>query len=426
MPLFVTQFLGAFNDNFLKNALIVMFTYKLFATDSSNTLEMLVNVASALFIMPYFIFSSLAGQLADKFDRARCMRWVKALEIVIMAFTFWAFVRHSVYGLLGLLFLMGAQSTFFSPAKFSLLPQLLKEDELLAGNAFLSAGSYLAILLGTVTGGLLIIANNGEMWSGVLGIFLAIWGFVASMTIPPAPAPEPQMKINWNFIRESYRIWLIVRRQKLVKRTIIAVSVFWMVGVLYLSQLGLYVKNILHCDNQVLTFYVALFSIGIGIGSFLCNHLQRERIKMRFVVIGVLLMSCFTLLLAYWSMNPILPVEGQAFYSLKEAARLPIFYQVSFSLLIIAVGGGMYSVPLTAYMQQKGRPQTMARIIAMNNILNAIAMTGGSVVAMALLYLGASLGQLFIFIALVELLAAWYVISWRRVYWQQITKKKSS
>ena len=276
LPLFVTQFLGAFNDNLYKNAVVVLILFRL-AGDAAGDGEVLVAIAGGLFILPFFLFSATAGQLADKYDKARMIRAVKAAEIVIMGLAAAGFVWGRIDFLLAVLFLMGAQSTFFGPLKYGILPQHLEAKELVGGNALIEAATFLAILIGTIAGGLLILTDGGTaiVSAGVVAVALAGWA--ASLTIPAAPASAPGLKVNWNLVSETGGILRHAAARRDIFLSILGISWFWLVGATFILLFPPYAKEVLGGDETVVTLFLTVFSVGIGIGSIGCDRLLKDR-----------------------------------------------------------------------------------------------------------------------------------------------------
>lgn len=376
LPLFATQFFGAFNDNFLKNALLVMVAYG--GTRSTGEVGMLSNLAAGLFIMPYFIFSVFAGQLADKFDKARYCVWVKVAEIVLMLAAAAGFLLHSEYFLLGVLFFMGAQSTFFSPAKYSLLPELLDRDELMCGNAWIEGGTYLAILAGLTAGGLVVNRPGGGMWCGAILVFFAVVGCLASRFIPHTGSGESGLRLDWNFFRQNWKIlYGNVYLQRIVRICVLSDSFFWLAGSLYITVLAIFTRQTIGGSENICTLFFVLFSVGVGAGAMAANVVFKGRIAIsRGVVIAIAAMALFTFDLAF------LAFSGGAGSRLSDGEVLTTFrfYRASADLFLLAACGGMWSVPVQSLLQISSRRDVLARVIAGNNIVNAFFMAAGAVV----------------------------------------------
>lgn len=405
-PLFLTQFMGAFNDNLLKNSLVMLITYRL-ASGEGNA-QLLVTAAGALFILPYFLFSATAGQISDKIDRAKITRVIKIVEIIIMVAATAGFYLGNIWFLMTVLFMMGVHSTFFGPIKFALLPQHLKDDELLLGNAYIEAGTFLSILLGTILGGVLILQDSGiEMVSAAL-MLIAILGYISSRYIPVSPAPEPELVIQKNIWKETWKIVGFARENKKVFLSIIGISWFWLIGATYLSQFPTYAKDVLSAESSIVTLFLTVFSVGVGIGSFLCNKLLKGEIKSTYVPIAMLGMTVFGIDLYFASISAAPPVSG-TLMSLGEFISSFARIRILFDLLLIAVCSGLYIVPLYAIMQHYSSDQHRARIIAANNVVNAIFMVAAALITLALLSAHFSIPEVFLIMAVGNALVGIYI-----------------
>jgi 1-acyl-sn-glycerol-3-phosphate acyltransferase len=403
LPLFVTQFLGAFNDNVIKNAIVVLLAFQS-AQWTTMAPELLANVAAGIFILPFFLFSATAGQLADKYDKARIARLVKLLEIVIVLVAGVALSMHSMPLILSALFLLGVHSTLFGPVKFAILPQHLKADELVGGNALVEAGTFVAILVGTLLGGLL--AGQGETtWITVAGLVIAVLGYIASRGIPSAPAPEPELVINPNPITETWRNIGFARTNPVVFRSIMGISWFWLFGALFLTQIPLYVKNVIGGSETAVTLILATFTLGIGVGSMLCEKLSGHRVEIGLVPLGSIGLTVFAIDLAFASPAAPLGVGLTALALLAE----PGIWRVLVDLAGLGIFGGLFIVPLYALVQSRADPRYGARIIAANNIVNSFFMVVGSLVAAALLSNGLSIPMLFAVAGVLNALVAIHI-----------------
>lgn len=394
LPLFITQFLGAFNDNVFKNALVMLITYKL-AEKLGGNAQLLVTLAGAVFILPYFLFSATAGQLADKYDRAFIARATKIWEIVIVAIGAVGFYIGNAYFLMFVLFCLGVQSTFFGPVKYALLPQHLREDELLAGNGYIEAGTFLAILIGTISGGLLILIAAGEHLISLTMIGVAVAGYVSSRFIPKAPAPMPSLTINWNIVTETWNILQNDRKNPAVWRAILAISWFWLVGATFLAQFPTFAKDIIHSDETVVTLFLTVFSVGIGIGSMLCSKLLKGKVSAGLVPYAAFGLSLFTLDFYLAGQAVVIAGEGTLMSAAEFMSHLENM-RVLADLLLIAICGGLYIVPLYAIMQHHSDPAYRARTIASNNVLNALFMVLSALATVAMLKAGMSVPQIFL------------------------------
>lgn len=396
-PLFWTQFFGAFNDNLFKNALVILIAYRFGASDPAHS-QMLVNLAGAIFILPYFLFSATAGQLADGMDRARMARLVKIVEIVIMAIATVGFLTNSTYFLLFVIFMLGVQATFFGPIKYALLPQHLKEDELVGGNGLIEAGTFLAILLGTIAGGSLILISVGpEIVSAGLLLIAAV-GYVTSRGIPAAPPAQEGLRVDRNIARATWRLANETRHPREVWLSILGISWFWLVGSVYLAQFPALAKDVLHADNTVVTLFLTIFSIGIGVGSAMCNKLLRGRVAATYVPLGALGLTLFTIDM-YFTTHAIPAPVGSELMGFWDFLSYAGHWHLLFDLLAVALCAGIYIVPLYAILQSRSDPQRTARVIASNNVVNALFMVGGSLVVMVLLSIGFNIPQLFLALA---------------------------
>ncbi len=390
-PLFGTQFLGAFNDNLYKNALVVLLTFQT-AQWTTMAPELLANLAAGLFILPFVLFSGVAGQIADKYDKAVLARCSKLLEIVIMGIAVAGFWWHSLASLLLALFLLGLQSTVFGPVKYALLPQHLASDELVGGNALIEAGTFVAILLGSLAGGLLAGAVAQPIWIAWAGVVVAVLGYAASRRIPAAPPPDPGLTVNRNPLSETWRSIAFARRDRLVFLCIVAISWFWLYGALFLAQFPAYTRQVLGGDETMVTLLLAIFTVGIGLGSLLCERLAGKRLEIGLVPLGAIGLTLFGGDLYFAS--PV-GLVGTTAHEITALLTLPAIWRVLADLLLVGVFGGFFIVPLYALLQLRSDPSHLARVIAANNILNALFMVAGALGAAALLGAGVSIPALF-------------------------------
>lgn len=411
-PLFVTQFLGAFNDNLLKNALVVLLTFHA-GEWSSLSVGLLVNLAAGLFILPFFLFSASAGQLADKFDKALIARWVKALEILLMGIAAVGLFAHSLSLLLVALFLFGLHSTLFGPVKYAILPQHLAGEELVGGNALIEAATFIAILFGTLAGGLLAGAAAAPLWIALSGLIVALAGFFASCAIPPARAPQPNLPLNPNPLSETWRNLLLARANPPVWVALIGISWFWLYGALLLTQFPTYARTVLGGNEAVVTLLLAVFSFGIGVGALLCARLSRQRVEMGLVLPGLLGLTVFGLDLACAA--PQHAAQGAPAAGLLSISALlghGWAWHVLADVAFTGICGGLLTVPLYTLLQTASAVEARARAISANNILNALFMVGGALLSAVLLDAGLSIPALFGLAAVGNLLTALW-LSWR-------------
>ena len=397
-PLFWTQFLGAFNDNFYKSAMSILITYKL-AGEAGLDASVLVTVAAGIFILPFVIFSALAGQLADKYERSSLVQKIKIAEIVIMSGASISFYLESIFLLMVTLFLMGAQSAFFGPLKYSILPQMLERDRLIGANGLIETGTFLAILLGTIFGGLMIMRDGGLFTVSLLIISIATVGWLASRHIPHTSVIDPFLELRFNIFTETLKVINYVRPMKRVFPAVLAISWFYLVGATFLSQFPTYSKIIIGADESVAMFFLAVFSIGTGIGSLGCNTLLKGKISARYVSRAAFGISIAGLMLYFLNPGFGAAPEGEIM-GLSQFLTMPRSWGIILSLLAISSFGGLYVVPLYAVLQSKSRPDEIARVTACVNVMDSFFMVISSVFATALLVFGFSIPQIFLVISL--------------------------
>lgn len=405
LPFFGTQFLGAFNDNLFKNALIVLLT---FHATSWTTLQpaVLANLAAGFFILPFFLFSATAGQLADKYDKAMLSRLVKLLEISIMLLAGIGFALHSLMVLMAALFVFGVHSTIFGPVKYAILPQHLKEEELVGGNALVEAGTFVAILIGTLSGGLIAGLEHGTVLITVVGLIVALAGYLASRKIPAAPAPDPQLRVSFNVFVETWHNINFARENRTVFLSILGISWFWLYGALFLAQFPAYAKTVLGGSETTVTLLLATFTLGIGIGSILCERLSGKIVEIGLVPFGSIGLTLFGLDL--WWASPALAPGGDVLTTMALLSS-PGMWRVLFDLAALGLFGGLFIVPLYALVQIRSNAAHRARIIAANNIMNALFMVVGAGAAAGLLSAGLSIPALFAVAAVCNAAVAIYI-----------------
>ena len=403
-PFFWTQFAGAANDNLFKFAFTVMVTYQLQVAWLPPAMAGLV--IGALFILPFLLFSATSGQLTDKFDKTVMIRLVKNLEIGIMLVAALGFWTENILILLACTFLMGVHSTLFGPVKFALLPQVLNERELTGGNGMVEMGTFVAILLGNVAGGLIVaIPEVGRHYVAIACVLLAVVGRGVAQLIPPVPATDPGLKINYNPVTETVRNLKLAHGNIVVFRSLLGISWMWFFGAVFLSQFPSFAKEVLHGNEQVASLLLVVFSIGIGAGSLLCEVLSRRHVEIGLVPLGAIGMSVFAIDL-YFASRGLPPASG---LTLSQFMAAPAHWRVMADLALLSLFAGLYSVPMYALIQLRSQPTHRARIIAANNILNALFMIASSVIAGALLGAGFSIPQIFLLVGIANAVVAGYI-----------------
>ena len=401
LPFFVTQFLGAFNDNVFKTALITLVTFRagqLTALDPS----MLATVLPGLFILPFFLFSATSGQIADKFDKATLARAVKLFEIAIMCLAAWGFMASLLWPLVGALFLTGLQSTLFGPVKYSYLPQHLATSELVGGNGLVEMGTFVAILLGQVLGAGLISWSDSGTAIGVTVVGLAVAGWLASRVIPASPPADPRLRINWNPLTETWRNLRFAQGNRVVWLSILGISWFWFYGATLLAQFPRFAGELLGGDESVFILLLSVFSLGVGSGSLLCEKLSGSRVELGLVPFGAIGLTLFGVDLFLAS-----PAQAEHAGSWLQVAAT--HWRVLADIALIGLFGGFYIVPLYALIQTRSEKSHQSRIIAANNILNAAFMVLSAGVTLLLFRLGLSIPQLFLATALFNAVVAIYI-----------------
>jgi 1-acyl-sn-glycerol-3-phosphate acyltransferase len=403
LPFFCAQACGAFNDNLLKNVLIILVTYQA-ARWSALRPELLANIAAALFIAPFVVFSGIAGQLGERFDKTRILKGVKALEIVIMLVAAIGFLQHRVALLLFALFMMGVHSTFFAPAKYGLLPQVLNADELVGGNALLETGTFLAILLGTLAAGLLA-GHSNTSWIAASLVLIALVGFASSLAIPRSRAVAPNQHLDWNPWTSTLDNLRAARESRTVLLSILGMSWFWFFGALVLVQLPLYCHNVLHGDESLVTLTIAMFAVGVGVGSLLCERLSGRQVEIGLVPFGSIGLTLFTI---DWVLaTP--RVDAHVLLTAQALLALPGGIRTLLDIAAVGVFGGFFVVPLNALVQQRSRPEALARVIGANSILNALFMVAAAALAAVGLARGLTVLQLIFLAALMNAIVAIYI-----------------
>ncbi|HEV3008284.1 MAG TPA: MFS transporter [Burkholderiales bacterium] len=392
-PFFGVQFLGAMNDNVFKQALVILLAYQtaLFTSMSSDTLQ---NLAQALFILPFFLFSATAGQLADKYEKSRLITITVSLELGVMLLGAAGLLMKNLPLLLAALFLGGVQSALFGPVKYAILPQHLRESELIGGNALVETGTSIAILAGMILGGWMIAQPGwGVAGTALLTCALSAGGILLSRSIPHSPPPDPALAINPNPVQETWRILRFAAANRTVLLSILGISWFWFYGAMLVTQFPNLVRNVLHGNEQVVTLLLVVFSIGIGAGSLLCERLSGHKVELGLVPFGSIGLTVFGIDLGIAT----------------AASAAQATWRVLADLFLIGMFGGMYIVPLYALVQSRSERTHRSRIIAANNILNALFIVAAAGISIALLAAGLSIPQLFVVVALMNAAVAIYI-----------------
>lgn len=380
-PLFWTQFLGALNDNFFKNALVMLITYRSIQIGPLDA-ALLVPLAGGIFIFPFFIFSATSGQMADKFQKATLIRWIKFAEILIMSLATLGLYLDNYLVLLFILFLMGTQSAFFGPLKYGIIPSLVSAEKLVLGNAFVSAGTFIAILIGTIMGGLFVELDQYVLALGLGLTSMALIGYLFSLKIEDVPIIGKETKVDYTFIRPTWEILKLTRKKGEIFATVLGISWYWFLGAGVLSLLPVFVKEGLGGGSQVATFFLATFTVGMGIGSFITDKISKRGVEIGLVPICALGMSFFLALICWVGLQKAAPT-GEL-YTLKEFFVTPYSRGAFLSLLGMAIFGGGYIVTKMAYLQTVADPSELSQTIAGNNIWNALFMVVAAVLIMVL------------------------------------------
>ncbi|MFU9045452.1 MFS transporter [Acinetobacter tibetensis] len=384
LPMFMTQFLGALNDNVYKQALLLVITYG-WINQQSASVSTLNNLAALLFILPYFIFSATAGQIADKYERARLVRGIKILEIIIMLIGSAGFLLGHLWLLLLALFLMGTHSTFFGPIKYAILPEILKPNELMSGNALFQSGTSMAILIGMILGGAVISASDGNLfWISLTIVMIAILGYFSSRFILKQNVTTPDLKIDWNFFRTSFQTLKYAKSIPLIYLVLLGNSWYWFYGATYLTQIPQLTQQNLHASENVVSLLLTFFSVGIGIGSLLCRRIGGTEVNLKMVPMGAIGLTVFALYLA--ASLAFVPVRTGELLHLADIFQQGwSYYHVMLAVTLLGISGGFYIVPLYAMMQAYSPRSHRARVVAANNILNAVFMVSSAIFSIIIL-----------------------------------------
>lgn len=384
LPMFITQFFGALNDNVYKQALLLVITYG-WINQQAADVSTLNNLAALLFILPYFIFSATAGQIADKFERSQLIRGIKVLEIVIMLIGSAGFLLGNLWLLLLALFMMGTHSTFFGPIKYAILPEILKPNELMSGNALFQSGTSIAILIGMILGGAVISVSQGNLiWISLTVVIIAVLGYLSSRFILKQQVSSPDLKIDWNFFRTSFQTLQYAKSLPLIFMILLGNSWYWFYGATYLTQIPQLTQQNLHASENVVSLLLTFFSVGIGVGSLLCRRIGGSEVNIKMVPIGAIGLTLFAFYLAL-SLAYVPERTGTMMNVADMFNHGAIYYHVMLAVTLLGISGGFYIVPLYAMMQAYSPRSHRARVVAANNILNAVFMVSSAVFSIIIL-----------------------------------------
>ena len=384
LPMFLTQFFGALNDNVFKQSLLLVITYG-WIQQQSASVSTLNNLAALLFILPYFIFSATAGQIADKYERSFLVRSIKILEIVIMLIASAGFLLGNLWILLFALFLMGTHSTFFGPIKYAILPDILKPNELMSGNALFQSGTSIAILIGMILGGTVISLSQGHMiWICLTVFSIAVIGYLSSRFVLKQPTTNTDLEIDWNFFRTSFQTIRYAKSLPLVFTILLGNSWYWFYGATYLTQIPQLTQQNLHANENVVSLLLTFFSVGIGVGSLLCRKIGGTEVNIKMVPIGAIGLTVFALYLA--GSLAFVPDRIGVLMTISDMFSSGLaYYHVMIAVTLLGISGGFYIVPLYAMMQAYAPKSHRARVVAANNIFNAIFMVSSAIFSIIIL-----------------------------------------
>lgn len=416
-PFFFTQFLGAFNDNVFKTSLITLVAFHATSLSSVDG-GTLATLLPGLFILPFFLFSATAGQLADKFEKSQIIRYVKVFEICIMLFASAGFFLHNIWLLGTALFMMGMHSTIFGPVKYAYLPQHLKQTELIGGNGMVEMGSFVAILLGQILGAWLTIQSQHEIITSLTILLIAVMGYATSRGVPNSPAAATKLKINWNPVTETYRSIQFIWQHQTIWLAIIAISWFWFYGATLLAQFPSLAKNVLYGDESVFILLLSIFSLGIGIGSLMCEKLSKGKVELGLVVFGAIGLTLFGADLYYSSTSIHESLNNKTFFDYlafvgkhydQHGHYIWTYWRLLADIALIGFFGGLYIVPLYAFIQTRAEKSHQSRVIAANNILNALFMVVSAIFSVLIFNQGFSIPQLFLVTAILNVIVTIYL-----------------
>lgn len=401
LPLFLTQFFGAFNDNLFRQAVIILITFR-FAEEVSVSAPILTNLAVGLFILPFFLFSALAGQLADKYEKQNQIIWIKMWEIGLMAVGAYAFYLESLPVMIAVLAGLGLQSTFFGPIKYGILPDLMKRDELLSANALVEAATFVAILLGTVIGGMLVLSDGGLSAVSGFMIAIAVVGTLTGRMVPKTGQAAPDLTIRKNVVASTGALLKSSWSNDISRRAIVGISWIWLLGTIFIAQIPDIVKNRLGGDEQIVTLFMACFSLGIGAGSLICSKVLKGSITARLAVPGLVSLATVTTLLFFLLPSAPLPASGEV--GLAAFLSDPRNMVITLLLVMIAMGAGIVIVPLYAVLQDRTDRAERSRTMAATNIVNSGFMAVGSLTAAAMIGFGLTSPQVLMITGVANLL----------------------
>lgn len=406
-PYLATLFLGAFTDNLFKNALIFIVTYESLELFGLSTAKSIV-VASGIFVLPFFLFSAVAGQIADRYDKDLVMRRMKLFEILLMLLAGAGFLFGQMEFLIFILFLMGSQSALFSPAKYSVIPQLVEDEELLGANALVEAATFLAILTGTMGGMIIRLAENGPLWISALLISMAVMGWVFSLFIPNAESKDKNIQITWNIFKPVKSTLGYAAENRSILWTIFGVSWFWLLGACVLMILPTYAKEFIFVDELVLTSFLLTFTVGVAVGSMLCEKLANKEFSMGLVPVGAI--GLFVAMLEIYLIGNINFGSAGSLMGLKDFYSDPLGLSIGINWFVLAIFAGIFIVPLQTYVQDKSPEKTRSRILAANNLMNALCMVIASVVLIIFYAFGLNQSQIIFLLGLGSLAVAFGVL----------------
>ncbi len=384
LPMFLTQFFGALNDNIYKQGLLLVITYG-WIHQQGVPVSTLNNLAALLFILPYFIFSATAGQIADRYERSRLVRMIKILEIMIMLIGSAGFLMGNLWLLLLALFMMGTHSTFFGPIKYAILPEILKPQELMSGNALFQSGTSIAILMGMILGGAVISISQGNLfWISLTVVVIACLGYLTSRFTLPQKVSAPDLQIDWNFFRTSFQTIQYAKSLPLIFTILLGNSWYWFYGATYLTQIPQLTQQNLHASENVVSLLLTFFSVGIGVGSLMCRKIGGSEVNIKMVPVGAVGLTIFALYLA--GSLIFVPERTGEMLSLSDFFHQDwVYYHVMLAVTLLGISGGFYIVPLYAMMQAYSPRSHRARVVAANNILNAVFMVSSAIFSILIL-----------------------------------------